>query len=419
MPSSRPKRPKGERVAPIEIRDRRIRGGRLSISPRTRHGPTRTKRKAALHGLLDAGRLDLIEQLRARKLDIREVQAAWEAGDLGRLTPRAPAPAAEGVLSLGEALSGKLRSVEATRAEGTAKHYRTLQRTLLARFGEHADLREIGRAEVEAYLHELKARRGAPSRPWGAGRQEVMRAVGGAVWEHAIEAERERAARGGDAPRLTLNPWKVAETRGERTKRVAWLRPEEWRVLASKVEGRKEAALLALGALAGLRMREALHLRPGLDIDLERGVLRIQPRGGSHPWQPKTDRSVRDVPIGMELRRVLEYHLEHYAGDRYLIRLPGRDEPIHPTTAQKWVGQAFAASGIAYGREGDGLTYHDLRHTFASWLVQRDVQLKKVAELLGNTIQEVDRTYSHLAPTDLSAAVALVDRIATGEEHET
>src|SRR5690606_29086228 len=118
-----------------------------------------------------------------------------------------------------------------------------------------------------------------------------------------------------------------------------------------------------------------------------------QPRDGIYTWQPKTANSVRSLRIGDELARIVQEHIDAgYSGERYLITTPGQDRPIHPSTLALWTENAFEAAGIAYGRAGDALTFHSLRHTFASWLVQRDVQLKKVALLLGNTTDQVDRT---------------------------
>jgi site-specific recombinase XerD len=54
----------------------------------------------------------------------------------------------------------------------------------------------------------------------------------------------------------------------------------------------------------------------------------------------------------------------------------------------------------------DGLTWHGLRHTFASRLVMAGVDLRTVAELGGwQTLAMVQR-YAHLAPAHLDAAVA-------------
>lgn len=403
MPS---KRAKGSR--PIEVRDQRLSGGRMSLSPRTTHGPTRKRRAAAIHGLLEAGEVGIIERLRSRKLHIADVQAAWEDGDVDRLRERT-----RGALTLADAMERTIRRVEGTLEEGSVTGYRTLRDALLARWGKERDMASVTREDVEAFLHEPKNTTGAP---WSAGRQEVMRALGGAVWAQAIEREAEGAETGAGGPRLTRNPWKAAATRGHRSKRAAFLRPEEWRVLLESVRGGKEAVLLGLGCLAGLRMGEALHLRPGVDLDLEARLIRVQPREGLHPWVPKTSRSVRDVPIGDTLLALIREHLELYAGSRYLIRAPRHDRPLHPSTARGWTREVFGRAGIRYGRTGDGLTFHSLRHTFASWLVQRDVQLKKVALLLGNTVQEVDRTYAHLVDDDLHRAVAVLDATAGGLE---
>lgn len=50
------------------------------------------------------------------------------------------------------------------------------------------------------------------------------------------------------------------------------------------------------------------------------------------------------------------------------------------------------------------VVFHTLRHTFASWLVQKGVPLYTVAELMGHSTIEMTKRYSHLAPDNLRTA---------------
>jgi site-specific recombinase XerD len=53
-----------------------------------------------------------------------------------------------------------------------------------------------------------------------------------------------------------------------------------------------------------------------------------------------------------------------------------------------------------------GVTYHVLRHTFASWLVMEGVDLLMVARLMGHaTVKQVVETYGHLSPEHRKKAV--------------
>jgi integrase len=50
--------------------------------------------------------------------------------------------------------------------------------------------------------------------------------------------------------------------------------------------------------------------------------------------------------------------------------------------------------------------FHDLRHTFASKLVQRSVDMYTVQELMGHKDSAMTKRYAHLQPENLAAAVA-------------
>jgi site-specific recombinase XerD len=55
------------------------------------------------------------------------------------------------------------------------------------------------------------------------------------------------------------------------------------------------------------------------------------------------------------------------------------------------------------------LKFHSLRHTFASWLVQKGVSIYEVSKLLGHSDIRVTQIYAHLTLDNLRSAVELLN----------
>ncbi len=57
----------------------------------------------------------------------------------------------------------------------------------------------------------------------------------------------------------------------------------------------------------------------------------------------------------------------------------------------------------------DDVTFHTLRHTFASRMAQRGIPLKAIQELLGHGTMQMTMRYAHLSPNNLRDAVAALE----------
>ena len=112
----------------------------------------------------------------------------------------------------------------------------------------------------------------------------------------------------------------------------------------------------------------------------------------------------RHVPLSREVMSILSrWRAQTPAGGPRSLVFPGKGgEPL--------VDIKTAWAAVIRAAKIEQFRIHDLRHTYASKLVQRGVSLFTVQKLLGHASPTMTMRYSHLAPDHLADAVAVLDQ---------
>ena len=234
----------------------------------------------------------------------------------------------------------------------------------------------------------------------------------------AMTTNRRKGADGKDAPlsaaavnrplallrhllRLACDEWGVLDTvpkiktEKEPQGRLRWLTSEEaTRLLAACKKSRNTALvdLVEFCLFTGVRKGEALGLTWDR-VDRARGVIRLEvTKSGQR----------REVPLGAN-------------ADSILARRWTDGATGYVFGSCKWDSFRNAWETAVAAAWIEDFRFHDLRHTFASWLVQRGGTLKEVQDALGHRTVAMSNRYSHLAPDHLRAAVATLDGVLTPE----
>lgn len=238
-------------------------------------------------------------------------------------------------------------------------------------------------------------------------------AIWSSFFQWAIDREESEAEHEGRAALLETNPVRRAKVWGKiETTRQRFLSPAEFSRLLDRAPLPMRAQYATL-TLAGLRIAEFINLPPA-HARLDDEVIHVGKWGD---WRPKVDRSTRDVPIHEGLLPMLHAYREEFGGhDLAFFVNPATGRPWSYSAFLKRMGTDVRSAGMRYGawtresgdleRHADGVTPHTLRHTFGSWLAQRNVQLLTIAELMGDTYETVKDHYIHLLPGTLKDAVA-------------
>ena len=165
--------------------------------------------------------------------------------------------------------------------------------------------------------------------------------------------------------------------------------------------GLKYKAALSIAYGAGLRGGEVVMLRVS-DIDSQRMLIRVEMGKG------RKDRHAMLSPQLLELLRA--WWLQSRSRG-WLF--PGQDS-VRPLTARQLnrvCHMAAEAAGL-----GSWVTPHTLRHSFATHLLESDIDVRVIQVLLGHAKLDTTARYTHVAINTLRTVMSPLDRLILPKE---
>jgi integrase/recombinase XerD len=170
--------------------------------------------------------------------------------------------------------------------------------------------------------------------------------------------------------------------------------PEEVAGFLEAVESRKERAILTVCYGAGLRVSEAVRLKPTA-IDSRRMVIRVEQGKG---------RKDRYVMLSPRLLDVLRDYWHAMRPKEWLFpgNVPG--QPITPAAVQDTCRIVRRQAGI-----DKPVTPHSLRHAFAVHLLETGADLRTIQLLLGHRSLNTTARYLRLATSKVCATASPLD----------
>ena len=182
-------------------------------------------------------------------------------------------------------------------------------------------------------------------------------------------------------PRVKLFP--------ESKRRVRWITEQEAARLIEELPSHM-AAMALFSLSTGLRQSNVSYLRWD-QVDLQRAIAWV------HADQSKSRKAIA-VPLNADALQVILGQQGRHPDYVFTYN----DHPVERTTTKAW----YAALERADIKD---FRWHDLRHTWASWHVQRGTSLQELQELGGWATFDMVLRYAHLAADHLKSAASRLE----------
>ncbi len=200
--------------------------------------------------------------------------------------------------------------------------------------------------------------------------------------------------------RVTLGRYAIVEHTHfihEPRKLPVVLSPEEVARLLKAAPGLKYKAALSVAYGAGLRAAEVVALKVE-DIDSKRMVIRVEQGKG---------RKDRNVMLSPHLLELLRAWWKAARPQGWLF--PGRD-PVQPMTTRQLNRACHAAAHLA--EINKRVSLHTLRHSFATHLLEQNIDIRVIQVLLGHAKLDSTALYTRVATKTIREVMSPLEHIA-------
>lgn len=152
---------------------------------------------------------------------------------------------------------------------------------------------------------------------------------------------------------------------------------------------------------SGLRLSEVCYLKPE-DVDLERRQVFINNSKGGKD---------RVVHLGEEMVGMFVEYLQKYKPKDWLFEGQQGGEPYSPRSLQAVFRRAKDKAGIK-----KRATFHTLRHSYATHLLETGTDVRLIQELLGHSDIKTTLLYTHVSKRSLTSVRSPLDSLFEEEE---
>jgi len=165
----------------------------------------------------------------------------------------------------------------------------------------------------------------------------------------------------------------------------------------TNIMGIRDFSILTMLSFTGIRLNELVNITLK-DLDLERETLKVSGKGSKERLVPLNKIVINSIKAYLERRPISDS--EAIFLNKFGTRLSGR-------SVENIVKKYVRLAGINKSK----ISPHKLRHTFATLLHMKEVDIIEIQKLLGHASITSTQIYTHTNPEKLKRAVDKLDNL--------